>query len=156
MKKLSIFLSILCAAVFLMGCDPFDDRVYFEEVAKYVNENYKLLEAFPLTEMPSYDDTGFIKEHLGRKTIVKQVSRAWVNEGIIDFYCGGKGNASNSIYTGFYYSKNNEPFSLCFGQECTFTEVETGVFEWKNSDESHQSHIRRIRENWFYYYEIYY
>lgn len=154
-KAIGLFL-LITLSILLLGCHFLDSRVSYEKVEKYVNSNYEALETFPYDEMESYFDTAFVKKYLGRKTIVKYVGARGDNDEIIEFFCGGRGLATNSITTGFYYSKDDTPFAFEFEKECVFTETSPGVFEWENSDGSNKFFTQRIREHWFYYYMVWF
>lgn len=134
---------------------PFNDSVPHEQIFSYVNANYRQLEDVLYNEILEYsgaDKEDFIKQLLGKKTIVKSVEI--VNEDIVDFYCGGSGLSTGATYTGFYYSKNNTPY--CMGFEGALTEIDKGVYEWQNKDGSHRVHTEKIRDYWYYYSYDYY
>ena len=143
-----VLVSVLSSIV--LGCGILDDRVPRKKIFSYVNENYELLESFPHEEIPedSEEEIEFIKEYLGKKTIVRSVYA--YNENVVQFYCGGKGLSIGSTYTGFYYSKDDTPFALYF-EGVKLSELKPGVYEWKNSDGTHRIYTERIRDNWFYY-----
>jgi len=148
---------------FMLG-GGFGDMKSKEKIFSYVNKNYELLEQFPYTEYCEigkfpYTDYNellsnnqkredFIKEYLGKKTIVQSVYA--YNENILQYYCGGKGNATGSTYTGFYFSADDTPYALeCNGHE--LREKEPGIFEWKSGDGNHRIYTEKIRDNWYYY-----
>lgn len=173
MKKTLITVSLIFALSmivllwwFVSGCRGiFDDSAPRGEIFAYVNENYEKLEAFPYDEFEkirnSYDDRGrgreaaeaFAMEYLGYDTIIDGLYD--YNETIWEFSCGGSGNATNSTYTGFYFSKDDTPFAMGFDQY-EFTELSPGVYEWKNEDGSHRTYTEKIRDNWYYYVQDYY
>ena len=64
-------------------------------------------------------------------------------------HCGGTGLATNSTYSGFYYSADDTPFALEFPSN-ELTEISPGVFEWKSST-GEAITTERIMPNWFYY-----
>ena len=157
MKKKVVFvlvstlcvLSMMCCALLVQG------TVSRQKIVNYVNKNYKLLEAFPYEEMPTgaHEQEGFIRSYLGDNTIVKSVDSR--NENVLDFFCGGSGLSTGSTYTGFFYSRDDTPCALVF-DGCSLEEIETGIYEWQNYNGTHKIRIERIRENWFYYFILYY
>jgi hypothetical protein len=151
-KRRLIVLTFSFVFIFLVGCSSPESR---ETIFSYVNENYELLEKFPydeLNKLERWDDEyiEFIRNHLGNDTIVMSVY-AW-GEDIIAFSCLGWGLSVGAIYTGFYFSRNDTPFALDFGDGSNLEEIQPGVFYWQ-CDERSTRNIRteRIRDNWFYY-----
>ena len=163
MKEFAIAAMLVVCALLLTGCFAVDvigammlaggdDEVSKEEVFASVSDNAEALSSFPYDEMPRGDDSEkkqFIRNHLGEDTIVKSVHR--YDSNTLDFYCGGKGNVTSSVYSGFYHSEDNEPSALEFEGEAVFTETEDGKFEWSNEDGQRQFLAERIQPNWFYY-----
>lgn len=163
MKCLAIAAMLAVCALLMTGCFAADviggmmlaggdDEVPKDEVFAYVSDHAEALSGFPYDEMPKNDDSEkkqFIRDYLGEDTIVKSVQR--YDSNTLNFYCGGKGNAVSSVYSGFYHSEDNEPSALRFEGEAVFTETEEGKFEWSSADGQHQFLAERIQPNWFYY-----
>lgn len=146
-------LLVSCIAAILLGTFflKSNDEVSQKKVFAYVNGHAEALAAFPYREMPRDDDQKrqFIRDQLGEDTIVKGVHCCDSNT--LAFYCGGRGNVSGSVYSGFYYSADDAPNALEFEKETTFTEIGEGKFEWASADGQKQFRTERIQPNWFYY-----
>ena len=131
-----------------------DDSVPKDKVKEYVAEHVEKLSAFPYEAyLETKDDSKagkqFIRDALGRDTIVRSVYR--YQDGVVDFYCGGAGNVSASIYSGFFYSENDEPHAFEFENEAQFMQTSDGVYEWESPDSRHAFYAERILPGWFYY-----
>ena len=157
MMKKTVFLlvGIFAVCAVLAGCGGlFNDDVSRDRIIEYVRENREILESVIEDEIPREDAEleSWIHERLGKQTIVKSIYR--YNDNNIDFYCGGTGLATNSTYSGFYYSADDTPFALEFPSN-ELTEISPGVFEWKSST-GEAITTERIMPNWFYYYMEWY
>ena len=155
MKKTGFLLVILFSFyVILTGCGLFNDDVSRDQIFEYVERNHAILESIAKDEIPNEDaeEKTLIRDRLGNRTIVKSIYR--YNDNNIDFYCGGTGLATNSTYSGFYYSADDTPFALEFPSN-ELTEISSGVFEWKSST-GEAITTERIMPNWFYYYMEWY
>lgn len=154
MKKICLAAAIVLTLALFAACSS---RQYptQEEIAAYVYENSGLLQDFTIEEVPTSqaEMPHFIREYLGSSTIVTDV---YVREdGIILFYCGGSGLSTNSIYTGFYYSPEDEPDSVDFSG-VPFREVAPDSYTWENEDSSHVINTKRALVKWFTFWEKYY
>ena len=94
----------------------------------------------------------FIKDHFGSTRFVQSVFP--YDDDHIEFYCGGKGLATSSEYSGIYYSRNNEPYGLEFN-DAVCKETSPGTFDFCEIKGVHETITTRIDENWFYYHVIY-
>ena len=154
-KSVLLLVGIVAFCAVLTGCGGlFNDDVSRDRIVEYVNENHELLESVTKDEIPGEDAEreSWIRDRLGKQTIVKSVYR--YNDNIIKFYCGGTGLATNSTYSGFYYSADDTPFALEFPTD-ELTETSPGVYEWK-SNTGEEIITERILPNWFYYHQIWY
>ena len=156
-RIVAVFLALILCGAFLSGCTVKDDMASRHDIFSYVNANHGLLEAFPYTEIPGEPKQrkAFIKNYLGKKTIVKHVFG--YDENVLWFHCGGSGSVNNN-YTasGFYYSKYDIPVG---GQEYYLyevIEVEPGIFECQGEDGHRTFRTEKIRDNWYYYWEDYF
>ncbi len=152
MKKTIALLLILSLLVSLCGCQREPPK---EEIFNYVRENQAALEAL----VKNYPTKAALSEtkpekELGLFTMVKDFFYREEGE-VLEFYCGGTGNVTNSTYYGFYYSKSDEPHGLEFDHH-PLRESSEGVYEWHNSDRSHVVITERILAGWFYYWLKYY
>ena len=155
MKKLCYLLvGILSFCVVLTGCGLFDDDVSRDQIFEYVSQNHEILESIVKGEIPSENDEekALIRDRLGSQTIVKSIYR--YNDNNIEFHCGGTGLATDSTYSGFYYSADDTPFALEFPSN-ELTEVSAEVYEWKSST-GEAITTERIMPNWFYYHMVWY
>ena len=134
--------------LFLSSCSLFGNDVSQEEIFAYVEENCKALNSAITAQMTAEE----LRNTLGGNSIVERITFDAYEGNIVNFSCGGKGNATNAIYIGFYYSPNDVPSVMEFF-DIELQEIEPGVFEWKNKDGSHQLRTIRILPNWFYYYK---
>lgn len=145
-KYLLLILSILLTA--LCGCGLLDDEVSRETIFAYVAENRESLETLMESELQDGRvlENAFIRDVLGRNTIVKSVYR--YNDNILEFYCGGTGLSVSSTYSGFYYSADDTPFGLELNSH-ELKETSPGVFEGGSSGDGIIT--ERILPHWFYY-----
>ena len=150
--RLLIILFVVCVS--LTGCRLFDDDVKRDRIFEYVSQNHEILESIAKGEIPSDDaeEKALIRDRLGNRTIVKSVYK--YNYHIIDFYCGGTGLATNSTYSGFYYSVDDTPFAFEF-PSYELVETSPGVYEWK-SNTGEEIITERIMPKWFYYHMVWY
>ena len=126
-----------------------------EEIAGYVSEHIDVLESFEYTTNRRFagneEELAFIRDALGQDTIVKSVYR--YSPDILQFYCGGSGIVTSSVYCGFYCSAKDEPFAMEFREEAQFVQTSEGVYVWKSDDNEREIYTARILPNWFYYYQ---
>ena len=161
-KSRTVFLSILVlfALVFaLSGCTLFnlldalnDDSVPQEDIFEYVKENHETLKNFPYDEMMAsdLDEKDFIKQTLGKDTIVKGV---WKDNGVLRFSCGGSGlSIGDSTYCGFYFSEND---SVYLGQFEGMELIETSPNVFEGEGGRWTIRHEKIMDCWYYYYEEY-
>ena len=155
MKKLVFLLvGLFSFCVVLTGCGLFNDDASRDQIFEYVSKNHEILESIAKGRIPSEnaEEEALIRDRLGSRTIVKSIHRYNYNN--VDFYCGGTGLATNSTYSGFYYSADDMPFALEFPSNA-LAEISPGVFEWK-SGTGEAITTERIMPNWFYYYMEWY
>ena len=155
MKKLVFLLiGILSFCAVLTGCRLSNDDVSRDRIFEYVSQNHEVLESIAQDEIPrdNAEENALIRDRLGNRTIVKSIYR--YNDNIMDFYCGGTGLATNSTYSGFYYSADDTPFALEFPSN-ELVETTPGVYEWKNNT-GEAITTERIMPNWFYYHMVWY
>ncbi len=161
MKKLLILL--LAVSLLLSGCDMLsalgvvglismtDRETPKATIFAYVTENQAMLESLDNIPKDYTEQESFVKAALGENTFVNSI-RIESNDSqeVIEFSCNGSGNATNSIYVGFYYSETDTPYPICFDTE-TLTETSPHIYEWENEAGDHKIYTERITENWFYY-----
>ena len=153
MMKKPVFLllvGLFLFCVLLTGCGLFNDDVSEDRVFEYVSNNHEILESIAKDEIPSEkaEEEAMIRDRLDKRTIVKSIYR--YNDNNVVFYCGGTGLATNSTYSGFYYSADDTPFAMEFSS-AELAETSPGVYEWK-SNTGEAITTERIMPNWFYFY----
>ena len=153
-KKILLLIGILSFCAVLTGCRLVNDDVSSDRIFEYVSQNHEVLESIAQDEIPkdNIEENALIRDRLGNRTIVKSIYR--YNDNIVDFYCGGTGLATNSTYSGFYYSADDTPFALEFPSN-ELVETSPGVYEWKNNT-GEAITTERIMPNWFYYHMVWY
>lgn len=130
-----IFLTFLCSGCLLK------DNLEKGEIFKLVKKNEDII--LKDIKNDSYNQTFKIN---GIKEIKPKIE-----DGYIDFYCGGVGIGSNTGYYGFYYSTNNEVNGLWFIDEKEL--VFNGIgYLYKEKDGDNTYYTEKITDN-FYYYE---
>ena len=151
MKKTSLAVVLFLYFVF-SGCSSPESR---DTIFSYVNDNHELLEIFPYDELKTLgrwdsEYIDFIKKHLGNDTIV--VSIYAYSDDIIQFSCRGWGLSVGSIYTGFYFSRNDTPYAFEFGDGSNLKEIEPNTFYWQCEERSTRNiRTEKIRDNWYYF-----
>lgn len=166
MKKAVLFavITLICSFL-LISCFSSNDLKTFERVEKYYLDNKEEFNSAveynfpqdPQTEDFDYfyrkgGEEEFIKDHFGSTRFVQKVHQH-DNDHIV-FYCGGKGLATSSEYSGIYYSRNDEPYGLEFDNE-GYKETSPGTYDFCEIKGVHETITTRIDENWFYYHTIY-
>ena len=78
------------------------------------------------------------------------------DEAYIDFYCGGSGMGSQTNYTGFFYSPEDDPLALWRNSPVRwdFVETEEG---WEYVEGGGDNHflVRQLASGYFYYFMHY-
>ncbi|MBR4636492.1 MAG: hypothetical protein IKO51_09075 [Clostridia bacterium] len=159
MKKLWIcILAILagmiaCWVLAIMLLGGSNDEVSRKRIIEYVDQNHETLEFVIQDGIPDEESEqeALIRDRFGKQNIVKSISK--YSDSKIGFYCGGTGNATNSTYSGFYFSAADKPFALMFSSEAKLEETSPGVYEWKSST-GKEIITERIMPNWFYYHIV--
>ena len=166
MKKAVLFavITLICSFL-LISCFSSNDLKTFERVEEYYFDNKEAFHSsveynFPQdAQTEEFDlfyrkggEEEFIKDHFGSTRFVQSVFP--YDDDHIEFYCGGKGLATSSEYSGIYYSRNNEPYGLEFN-DAVCKETSPGTFDFCEIKGVHETITTRIDENWFYYHVIY-
>lgn len=153
-KGFCIFLTVLMLFS-LTGCDEIlgsaiylvllaasgDDRADKEAVFEFVRENEaELLEAIETGDFSPYENQGFIKNIDADETIV-------------EFSCGGAGFGSETFYTGFYYSLENDLAAVwCAPPSAGALTPSGNGYIWYEDPGDNEYYVEKICE-YFYYYE---
>lgn len=164
MKKITLISLLLLLCLSLSGCMLMDamvlgggnDSASKEKVFEYVKENTEALSSFPYDAYRKLTNDeakiSFIQDTLGADTIVKDVYR--YSPSVLQFYCGGSGIVTSSDYSGFYYSKGDEPYAFEFESEAQFTQISENAYEWQSEDQQRAVYTERIQTNWFWYRQV--
>ncbi len=138
-----IFISIIMS--FIDDKNPYNN---YNDISKYVNENYEELEHIAIEYMNGNEVE---KPQYVRSISVHSPDESYVhsNNTIVEFHQGGSGLVSSSTYYGFYYSENDIPASFQNSRE-ELTEYEQNKWSWKGVGDNHGSTIK-IRDNWYYF-----
>jgi len=158
-KKTIIILLVFLLCFTTTSCLFFvDDTKSYSTISKYVTDHIDILNEFPYSNLPddflSNEHKEKIKKILGDDTIVEYVN-VKNDERIIYYHCGGSGFVGGSTDTGFYFSKQNKPYSMNY-HDIEFIETSKDVFEWKDDNRYHYIKTIKIIDNWYYYYEDWY
>ncbi len=147
-RGIVLFLVVLL----LSGCGLADHSLCQEEIIGYVLEHVDVLAQFPEDALPEpgKERREFVRETLGRGTVVLDVSR--YNDNILEFYCGGSGMGTSSTFSGFYYSQDDTPFGMDFG-DVELTQIGTDSYYWQSEDGYYSIRTERILPHWYYYFE---
>lgn len=170
MKKLIALLLLLFMSVSLIGCSSplkagiSGKHASRDEIFTYVRNNYQKLMSFPYDEMVEKYPRDGLTSVDNRKEFIESrcesdgmVSGVFLHDGrVLDFYCGSKAAVSGTETVGFYYSEDDTPHGLEFDY-LPCTETSPGVFVYEDDEKyDRKLYTERIRENWFYYEQIYY
>ena len=148
-KSIIVIILLIMTSIILSGC--FSDRVFsYEEISNYVFKNEEELDSL-ISDNKGFDESVHFEfeKYLGSRTIVRS-AYSYSSE-VIEFYCGGEGLASDSKYSGFYYSKNDAFFGLEFN-ESRKTTADDGSVIYHDRDGISYVYTKRISPCWFYYY----
>ena len=164
MRKMLLVLLLVCClslsgcmlmGAMILGGD--NDAVSKEEIYTYVAQNSEALGAFPYEAYQRDVNAGkseaaVIAELLGQDTIIKSVVQ--YSPDVLQFYCGGSGNVTSSVYCGFYYSEKDTPCAFEFEREAQLTPTSEGAYEWRSADQQRAFVTERIEPKWFWYYQL--
>ena len=82
----------------------------------------------------------------------------YTQNGVLDFYCGGKGFGDSTSYCGFYYSENDLPIGVWCGAKTHETDeliTDGNGYTYREPEGDNRYYTERIREK-FYYYEAHF
>lgn len=80
------------------------------------------------------------------------IESATESDGYVDFYCGGSGMGSQTNYTGFFYTPDDDPLAMWRGAFTAneFVETEDG-WEYTESGGDNVFRVRRLAGGYYYY-----
>lgn len=144
MKRIICVLLTLFLVFLLGGCEV-DDRAKKEDIISFVKEKEaNILECI---------ETGDFQALEGNRPIL-EIS---ADGDCVDFYCGGMGFESGSMYVGFFYSKDNDMKAVWYAPslpERTLSPFGDGYIwkeEWTDEGGGNTYYVEKICENIFYY-----
>lgn len=87
------------------------------------------------------------------------IEQATEAEGYVDFYCGGSGMGSQTNYTGFFYTPDDDPLAMWRGNQCgthvmtaeDFVKTEEG-WEYRESGGDNVYRVCKLADGYYYYY----
>ena len=119
---------------------PLDDRESKKTVIEYVNDNTDLI----LKSIKSGDYS-----EIEKSDIIKKIDE---REDCIDFFCGGSGFGSATIYGGFFYSPNDDMYAIwCASPRDSLSPRGKGYY-WEEPYGDNYYYVEKICDNIFYYY----
>lgn len=137
--------SVLLILPFLLLLDGCEDRAAKEDILSFVLEKEE--------SILNCIETGDYTALEGQKPIV-EIS---ADDDCTDFYCGGSGFASGSMYVGFFYTKEDDMKAIWCAPslpEHTLTPCDNGYIwkeVWTDEGGDNTYYVEKIVENIFYY-----
>ena len=122
------------------------DNLSKREIFDAVNDNYEII----LEDIKENDFSDTKK--------IEGIQEIYVENGVADVYCGGKGMGSATSYYGFYYTPDDMPRDNWAGKHFGDTgnlKQDGKGFSIKYSDDDNYYYTEKIRDN-FYYYEAHF
>ena len=144
-RFLTIALMICCMAM-LSACMGNDEKS-FDSLNKSFLRDFSVIEAAVMNEQ--YDDA----------TSLGWIKSVDVSDGYVDFYCGGSGMGSQTNYTGFFFTPDDDPLALWREYDskidADFVETEDG-WEYREFDHDAKGDnvfiVRKLAPCYYYYY----
>ena len=122
------------------------DNLSKTQIFKLVDKNYNII--LEDIRNNNFDNTLTIKG-------IREIDN---ENGVIDFYCGGKGMGSETSYYGFYYTQDDVPKGIFAGTKYCESEQLTadGIgYSHNEYNGDNRYYTEKIRDK-FYYYEAHY
>ena len=148
--RLLIIVFIICSFVMLSGCMGNDEKS-FDSINKCFLQDFSVIDAAVKNEQ--YDDA----------TSLRWIKSVDVSDGYIDFYCGGSGMGSQTNYTGFFFTPDDDPLAMWRKNDpvhhvmtaADFIETEDG---WEYRERDHNAGgdnvfiVKKLAPCYYYYY----
>ena len=149
-KRLLTIVFIICSFVILSGCMGNDEKS-FDSINKSFLQDFSVIDAAVKNEQ--YDDA----------TSLRWIKSVDVSDGYVDFYCGGSGMGSQTNYTGFFFTPDDDPLAMWPKNDSAhyvmtaadFIETENG---WEYRERDHNAGgdnvfiVRKLAPCYYYYY----
>ncbi len=148
-RFLTIALMICCMAM-LSACMCNDEKS-FDSLNKSFLRDFSVIEAAVMNEQ--YDDA----------TSLGWIKSVDVSDGYVDFYCGGSGMGSQTNYTGFFFTPDDDPLAMWSKNDpvhhvmtaADFIETVDG-WEYRERDHNEKGDnvfiVRKLAPCYYYYY----
>ena len=149
-KRLLSVVLIICSIVMLSGCMD-NDEMSFDSLNKSFLQDYSVI------------DTAVKNERYAAATTLSWIERATERDGYIDFECGGSGMGSQTNYTGFFFTSDDDPLAMWRENDPSthvmtasdFVETRDG-WEYRESDHNSGGDnvylVRKLAPCYYYYY----
>ena len=145
MKRLLSLLLPLMILLSLTSCRLLDDREDKGLICGFVSSNRDML--MECIESGDYSP-------LQKVFIIHDINPS-DSGSTVDFFCGGAGFGSETVYRGFFYSSAKSMFAVwCAPSARELDEYGSG-YMWRESNGDNTYYVEEICEN-FYYYEAEY
>ena len=149
-KRLLGLILVFYSLMMLSGCFA-NDETSFGSLKKSFLHDYDVINS--AVENEQYYSAASL-------SWIKQVD---VNDGYVDYYCGGSGMGSQTNYTGFFYTPNDDPLAMWRANDpdlytmtaSDFVETADG---WEYRESDHKSggdnyyFVRKLAPCYYYYY----
>ena len=144
------FVLVICSLLMLSGCMG-NDEIAFDSVNKHFLQDHDVIDA--AVKQEQYDDAESLNW-------IKSVD---VYGGYVDFYCGGRGMGSQTAYSGFFFTSDDDPLAMWRNNKrgrhdmtaADFVETADG-WEYRESDHRYGGDnvfiIRKLVPCYYYYY----
>lgn len=98
-KRLLVLIMVFCGLMMLSGCIDSDEK------------------SFQSLKINFLDDYDVINSAVENEQYYSAASLSWIKEvdvkdGYVDYYCGGSGMGSQTNYTGFFFTPNDDPLAM--------------------------------------------
>ena len=149
-KRLLCIVLIICNIVILSGCMGNDEKS-FDSINKRFLQDFSAIDAAVNSEQ--YDDA----------TSLSWIKSVDENDGYVDFYCGGSGMGSQTNYTGFFFTPDDDPLAMWRKNDPILYVMSAADFVktadgWEYRESDHDSRgdnvfiVRRLAPCYYYYY----
>ena len=98
-KRLLGIILMICCITILSGCIG-NHRMPFASLEKRFLQDYNVI------------DTAVINKEYDAAASLSWIERVDEKDGCIDFYCGGSGIGSQTNYTGFFFTRDDDPLAM--------------------------------------------
>ena len=150
-RDAAVILILLCCLSMLTACFFSNDELSYDKLLRRFNADRDEIEAVVA-------DGGF-----ERAADLKWIRDVEIHDRYVDFYCGGSGLGSQTNYTGFFYTPDDDPLAMWRQNDYScyvltpddFVQTEEG---WEYREHDHNEFgdnyysVRKLAPNYYYYY----